>query len=47
VRYDADAVGKLPEGTKVKWMRIVQVIPQMLDNWFSLESVAQVSFATD
>ncbi|MCX6345298.1 MAG: hypothetical protein NT018_09540 [Armatimonadetes bacterium] len=45
--YSADAAGKLPEGIKVKWMRIVQVIPQMLDNWFSLESVSQVSFATD
>ncbi len=45
--YDTDAAGKLPEGVKVKWMRIVQVIPQTLDNWFSLESVAQISFATD
>jgi hypothetical protein len=45
--YTADAAGKLPEGIKVKWMRIVQVIPQMLDNWFSTESVSQVSFATD
>ena len=45
--YAADAAGKLPKGVKVKWMRIVQVIPQMLDNWFSLESVSQVSFATD
>ncbi len=45
--YDTDAAGKLPEGVKVKWMRIVQVIPQMLDNWFSRESVSQISFATD
>ncbi|MFV1967819.1 MAG: hypothetical protein ACC628_20505 [Pirellulaceae bacterium] len=45
--YAADATGQLPEGVKVKWMRIVQVIPQMLDNWFSLESVSQISFATD
>ena len=45
--YEADPAGKLPEGIKVKWMRIVQVIPQMLDNWFSLESVAQVAFTTD
>ncbi|KKK92864.1 hypothetical protein LCGC14_2698650, partial [marine sediment metagenome] len=45
--YDTDAPGKLPEGVKVKWMRIVQVIPQTLDNWFSLESVSQISFATD
>ena len=45
--YDADAVAQLPEGVRVKWMRIVQVIPQMLDNWFSRESVSQISFATD
>lgn len=45
--YDTDAAGTLPEGVNVKWMRIVQVIPQMQDNWFSLESVSQVSFATD
>jgi hypothetical protein len=45
--YTADDAGKLPENVKVKWMRIVQVIPQMLDNWFSLESVSQISFATD
>ena len=45
--YGSDAVGKLPEGVKVKWMRIVQVIPQMLDDQFTKESVSQVSFATD
>ncbi len=45
--YSSDAVGKLPEGIKVKWLRIVQVIPQMLDDQFTKESVSQVSFATD
>ena len=45
--YHSDAAGALPPGLKVKWMRIVQVIPQMLDNWFSRESVSQISFATD
>ena len=45
--YDTDAAGKLPEGVQVKSMRIVQVIPQMLDNWFSRESVSQISFASD
>jgi len=45
--YESDSVAKLPEGIKVKWMRIVQVIPQMLDNWFSRESVSQVAFVTD
>jgi hypothetical protein len=45
--YASDAAGTLPQGVKVKWMRIVQVFPQMLDNWFSLESVSQISFATD
>jgi hypothetical protein len=45
--YASDAAGTLPAGVKVKWLRIVQVIPQMLDNWFSLESVSQISFATD
>ena len=39
--------GQAARGVKVKWMRIVQVIPQMLDNWFSRESVSQISFATD
>ncbi|MCX6875557.1 MAG: hypothetical protein NTW21_17385 [Verrucomicrobia bacterium] len=45
--YAADATARLPEGMKVKWLRIVQVIPQLLDNWFSLESVSQVAFTTD
>jgi hypothetical protein len=45
--YASDSAGTLPEGVKVKWLRIVQVIPQMLDDWFSLESVSQISFATD
>lgn len=45
--YQSDPAGKLPEGIKVKWMRVVQVIPQLLDNWFSIESVSQVSFASD
>jgi len=45
--YTADAAAKLPAGIKVKHMRIVQVIPQMLDNWFSRQSVSQISFATD
>ncbi len=45
--YAADEPARLPPGIRVKWLRIVQVIPQLMDNWFSLESVAQVSFATD
>jgi len=45
--YDSDKQATLPEGIKVKHMRIVQVIPQMLDNWFSGQSVRQVSFASD
>ncbi|MHC4745216.1 MAG: HzsA-related protein, partial [Planctomycetota bacterium] len=45
--YATDAPARLPDGIKVKWMRIVQVIPQMMDNWFSKESVSQISFATD
>ena len=40
-------MARLPKGIKVKWMRIVQVIPQMLDNRFSMQSVSQISFATD
>jgi hypothetical protein len=41
-------VGKLPGGTKVKWMRLVQVIPQMLiDHCCSIETVSLTSFATD
>jgi hypothetical protein len=45
--YDADAAGRLPEGVKVKWMRIVQVIPQTLDNAFSMKTVTLLSFASD
>jgi len=45
--YDADAAGRLPEGVKVKWMRIVQVIPQMLDNEFNTKTVTLLSFASD
>ena len=45
--YAADAAARLPEGMKVKWLRVVQVIPQLLDDWFSLESVSQVAFTTD
>ncbi|MCX6865668.1 MAG: hypothetical protein NTV46_05505 [Verrucomicrobia bacterium] len=35
------------EGTKVKWMRIVQVIPQLFDLEFSTQSVSQIGFATN
>ena len=45
--YASDEVGRLPAGTKVKWMRIVQVIPQMMDDWFSIQSVSQIAFASD
>ena len=45
--YDTDAVGRMPEGTKVKWLRIVQVIPQLFDQEFNLKTVTQISFATD
>lgn len=45
--YDTDATGRLPAGTRVKWMRIVQLIPQMFDLEFSIPSVSQIGFATD
>lgn len=45
--YASDAFGRLPKGIKVKWMRIVQLIPQLLDDWFDTNSIRQVSFATD
>ena len=46
--YAADTVGKLPEGVKVKWLRIVQVIPQLLiDGCCSQETVSLTSFASD
>ncbi|MCY2988464.1 MAG: hypothetical protein NTY19_11445 [Planctomycetota bacterium] len=46
--YAADTVGKLPEGVKVKWLRIVQVIPQLLiDGCCSMETVSLTSFASD
>lgn len=45
--YTSDKAGTLPKDVKVKSMRIVQVIPQLMDDWFSLESVSQISYATD
>ena len=45
--YTSDEPARLPKEITVKWMRIVQVIPQMLDNRFSMQSVTQISFATD
>jgi hypothetical protein len=45
--YDTDVPGRLPAGTQVKWMRIVQVIPQLFDLEFSIQSVSQIGFATD
>ena len=42
--YQSDKVGKLPEGIKVKWMRIVQVIPQLLTDPIN---VTLVSLAND
>jgi hypothetical protein len=45
--YDNDEPGRLPKGTKVRWMRIVQVIPQLFDQEFSAKTVTQVSFASD
>ena len=46
--YASDEVGTLPPGTRVKWMRIVQVIPQMLiDHCCSMETVTLASFASD
>ena len=46
--YSSDESGHLPPGVKVKWMRIVQVIPQMLiDHCCSMETVTLTSFASD
>ena len=46
--YASDEAGRLPAGLKVKWMRIVQVIPQMLiDHCCSMETITLTSFATD
>ena len=46
--YEADEPGRLPGGVKVKWMRLVQVIPQMLiDRCCSMETVTLTSFASD
>ena len=42
--YESDAVGKLPDGIEVKWMRIVQVIPQLLTDPIN---VTLVSLAND
>lgn len=45
--YESDAVGKLPEGVRVKWLRVIQLIPQLLDDQFDKISVTHISFATD
>ena len=45
--YTADKVATLPKGIIVKEMRIVQVIPQMLNNRFSRQTVSQIAFTTD
>jgi len=45
--YTADKAATLPKGIKVKQMRIVQVIPQMLNNRFSRQTVSQIAFTTD
>ncbi|MBL7221106.1 MAG: hypothetical protein ISS69_13395 [Phycisphaerae bacterium] len=45
--YTADKAATLPKGIKAKHMRIVQVIPQMLNNRFSGQTVRQISFASD
>jgi hypothetical protein len=45
--YETDSVGQLPAGTQVKWMRIVQLMPQLFDLEFSIQSVSQIGFATD
>ena len=45
--YTADKVATLPKGIKVKHMRIVQVIPQMLNNRFSGQTVRQIAFTSD
>jgi hypothetical protein len=46
--YASDEVGRLRKGVKVKWLRIVQVIPQMLiDHCCSTETVTLTSFASD
>jgi len=42
--YASDRVGRLPDGIKVKWMRIVQVIPQLLTDPID---VTLVSLAND
>jgi len=45
--YTADKLATLPKGIKVKHMRIVQVIPQMLNNRFSGQTVRQIAFTSD
>jgi hypothetical protein len=45
--YDTDEAGKLPEGITVRWMRIVQVIPQTFDKKPSSTSIVQISYADD
>jgi len=45
---EADAVARLPDGVRIRWMRIVQVIPQLLvDRCCSRETISLVSFADD
>jgi len=45
--YDTDEMGTLPKGVKIKSMRIVQVIPQLLLPGRFKQTVDIISFATD
>ena len=44
--YAGDAAAQLPPGIKVKWMRIVQVIPQLLER-IDQQTIRMISYADD
>jgi len=44
--YAADDAARLPPGVKVKWMRIVQVIPQLLER-IDRNTIKMISYADD
>lgn len=46
--YNTDELGKLPEGITIRWLRIIQVMPQLyIKECCSNESVRMIGFASD
>lgn len=46
--YNTDELGKIPDGIKIRWLRVVQVMPQLfIKECCSNESVHMIGFASD